>query len=275
MRVYISVDMEGCAGIVHVDQTRRTGHDYGLARRWMTGEANAAALGAFEAGAERVVINDSHGDMRNLLLDELDPRVEVVSGSLKHGSMVEGIGGGFECALFVGYHAGAGTARGVLDHTYFGRVVHRVHVNGRHFNEAGLNALVAGAAGVPVVLVTGDSVTCEQSRALVPGVQTVAVKEGLSRYAARSLVPTEACRRIRAAAAEAVAGAGSAVALSPPGPFALQVELHDAGMADAAMLLPGADRHGACTVGYRADDPDTMLRALQTITILADSVRLP
>src|SRR5690348_6013904 len=103
MLVYISVDMEGVAGVVHVDQTRRTGHDYERARRWMTAETNAAVAGAFEAGATGVLINDSHADMRNLVLEELDPRVELISGSLKPLSMVQGVTEKARCALFVGY----------------------------------------------------------------------------------------------------------------------------------------------------------------------------
>src|SRR5689334_11433635 len=128
MQVYISVDMEGVAGVVHVDQVRRSGHDYERARRWMTAEASAAIAGAFEGGATAVVVNDSHGDMRNLVLEELDPRAELISGSLKPLSMVQGIGAGFGCALFVGYHAGAGSQAGIMDHTYFGAVVNRCRV---------------------------------------------------------------------------------------------------------------------------------------------------
>lgn len=273
MRVYVSIDMEGVAGVVHVDQTRRTGHDYERARLWMTDEANAAALGAFDGGATSVVINDSHGDMRNLVPERLDPRVEIVSGSLKAGSMVEGIDGDFDAAMFVGYHAGAGTARGVLDHTYFGRVVHRVRINGKDAPELAINALVAGAAGVPVVLVSGDFVTCEQARAWLPWAERVVVKEGLSRYAARSVHPTVACAGIRDAAARALHLTG-ARPLVADGPLRLEVDLHDAGLADAAMLLPFSERFGPTTVAWKADDPATMLRALQTITILADSVRV-
>src|SRR5947207_3017620 len=145
MQVYISVDMEGVAGVVHVDQTRRTGHDYERARRWMTAEANAAVLGAFDAGATAVLVNDSHGDMRNLILEELDPRAEILSGSLKPLSMVQGVAPTFGAALFVGYHAGAGSQAGILDHTYYGRVVARLRVGGRDWNEAALNAAVCGA----------------------------------------------------------------------------------------------------------------------------------
>src|SRR6478735_4110933 len=150
MHVYLSVDMEGVAGVVHVDQTRRTGHDYERARRWMTAEANAAVLGAYDAGATEVLVNDSHGDMRNLVLEELDPRVEVISGSLKPWSMAEGVTAGARAALFVGYHAGAGSQAGILDHTYYGRVVARCRVGGRDWNETALNAAVCGALDVPV-----------------------------------------------------------------------------------------------------------------------------
>ena len=146
MQVYISVDMEGIAGVVHVDQTRRSGHDYERARRWMTAEADAAIQGAFDGGATGVLVNDSHGDMRNLVLEELDPRAELISGSLKPLSMVQGVGAAFGCALFVGYHAGAGTRAGILDHTYYGRVVARCRVNRRDWNETAINAAVCGAA---------------------------------------------------------------------------------------------------------------------------------
>src|SRR5512135_3794063 len=105
MQVYLSVDMEGVAGIVHVDQTRRNGHDYERARRRMTAETNAAIAGACDAGATGVLVNDSHGDMRNLVLDDLDRRAELITGSLKPLSMVQGVTEQARCALFVGYHA--------------------------------------------------------------------------------------------------------------------------------------------------------------------------
>ena len=131
MQVYLSVDLEGVAGVVHVDQTRRTGHDYERARRWMTAEASAAIAGAYDGGATAVLVNDAHGDMRNFVLEELDPRSELISGSLKPRSMVEGVATSFGVALFVGYHAGAGSRAGILDHTYYGRVVARLRVGGR------------------------------------------------------------------------------------------------------------------------------------------------
>ena len=265
MRVYLSVDLEGVAGVVHVDQTRRTGHDYERARRWMTAEANAAALGAFDAGATGVLINDSHGDMRNLVLEELDPRVEVISGSLKPLSMVEGVGGDFGCALFVGYHAGAGTRAGILDHTYYGRVVNRLRVGGRDWNEAALNGAVCGAHGIPVGLIAGDRTTCAQSaRAArrprgVPG-------QGRDHALRGALAPSRGgspphprgggLRGRRAAA-------GELTPFRPPPPHALEVDFVNSACADAAALVPGTRRTSGLTCAYAA--PDAAAQMIQVI----------
>ena len=273
MEVYISVDMEGVAGVVHVDQTRRTGHDYERARRWMTGEANAAVVGAFEGGATAVVVNDSHGDMRNLVLEDLDPRAEIISGSLKPQSMVQGVTSGQAAALFIGYHAGAASQAGILDHTYYGKVVARCRVGGRDWNETAINAAVCGARGVPVALVTGDATTCAQARELIGEVATVAVKEAYTRYSARSIAPVAAREKIREAAARAVrrAAAGELRPFLPPLPLELEIDFATSACADAAELVPGARRTGGITCAYRAPDPAALLQVIQAWTILAAS----
>jgi D-amino peptidase len=271
MQVYLSVDMEGVAGVVHVDQTRRTGHDYERARRWMTAEASAAIAGCFEAGATAVLVNDSHGDMRNFVLEELDPRAELISGSLKPLSMVQGVGREFGCALFVGYHAGAGSRAGILDHTYYGRVVNRLRVGGRDWNETAINAAVCGAAGVPVALVTGDSTVCAQAREHLGDVETVAVKEAITRYAARALHPTAAREQIRVASARAVKRAreGAFKPFTPKPPFELEIDFVNAACADAAELVPHTRRTTGLTCAYKAEDPHTLLQVIQAWTVLA------
>jgi D-amino peptidase len=273
MRVYVSIDMEGVAGIVHVDQTRRTGHDYERGRRWMTEEANAAIGGAFEGGATAVLVNDSHGDMRNLLIDDLDPRAELISGSLKPLSMVQGIGPELGVALFVGYHAGAGSKAGILDHTYYGRVVAHCRVGGRDWNETAINAAVCGTFGVPVALVTGDSTVCAQAIELLPQVETVVVKDAITRYAARCLSPKAARERIREGAARAVRRAigGGLQPFRPTPPHRLEVEFANAACADAAELVPGTVRSGGVTTTYEASDAAVLLQVLQAWTLLAST----
>ena len=266
MRVYISVDMEGVAGVVHGEQCTRGRDDYPRAAELMTLEANAAALGAFDAGADTVLINDSHGDMRNLLLERLDPRVEILSGNLKQYSMAQGVlDPRCDVALFVGYHAGIGTANAILDHTYRGAVVHAVRLNGRPSNEAYLNAWLAGVARTPVALVTGDANTCQQCAELLPGVRTVTVKWAVGRLAARSLHPERARAMIREAASEVVrdVAAFAPVVLDPP--YVLEVDVVTTAMADAAALIPGVQRPAARTLRLVGDDVGTTFRGMLAI----------
>src|SRR6478672_6538618 len=225
MRVYISVDMEGIAGVVHEDQTDpiepRHAGDYNRFRRLMTNEANAAITGALDAGATGVVVNDSHWLMRNLLAEELNPVAELLSGGPKLYSMVEGIDGGFDAAMFIGYHARAGTGNAVIDHTYTDRV-YEVRVNGQPFGEAGLNAALAGAFGVPVALVSGDRALAAEVRELLgEQVETVVVKEPLGRYAARAVAPAVARRRIHDGAKRALAHSHAPFTVTSPVTFSV------------------------------------------------------
>jgi len=180
MNVYISADMEGVAGISSEEQTNPVGQpEYASACELMTGEVNAACEGALAAGAAEVVVNDSHWNMRNIIHDELPASVRLIRGSLKPLSMNEGLDPSFSAALFVGYHAGAGTSDAVLDHTYSGDVIYDVRINGERCSEARINAAVAGAFGVPVVFLSGDRSACRDALSFLPWAQTVEVKRGI------------------------------------------------------------------------------------------------
>lgn len=271
MRVYVSVDMEGVAGVVHEDQTDpidpRHAGEYNRFRRLMLGEANAAIEGALASGAERIVVNDSHWWMRNLLPDELHPAAELVSGSTKARSMMEGVESGFDAALFVGYHAMAGTARAVIDHTYTDRV-HEARLNGRPVGELAINAALAGTYDVPVALVSGDQALAAEARALLgPLVETVVVKEAVGRFAARSVSPSEACRRIKEGVGAALGRAHAPFRLPPP--IRLEVDFELAHMADMAELAPGSVRTGGRTVSYTHDDYREVFRAWRALYNLA------
>lgn len=274
LRVYISVDMEGVAGVVHGDQTRRGSSEFAGACELMTLEANAAATGAFAAGATEVVINDSHGDMRNLVLDLLDPSVEIITGSLKPYSMAEGLQqpNAFDVALFVGYHGGAGTRDAILDHTYRGNVVYEVRVGGRVLNEAGLNALVAGASGTPVGLVTGDAATCAQCRMILGDIETVEVKQAMGRQVARTLHPVRARALIHEGAQRAVSRSASFVPFSLPMPTVLEIDLVQPAIADVVSSVPGVRRISGRTVAYDASDVGDLFGALLTIVRLGGTV---
>jgi D-amino peptidase len=271
MRVYISIDMEGVAGVVHEDQTDpidpRHAGEYNRFRRLMTAEANAAIEGALEAGATTVLVNDSHWLMRNLLAEELHPAAELLSGGPKLRSMVEGVELGFDAAMFVGYHARAGAAHAIIDHTYTS-LVHEARLNGRPVGELAINAALAGTYGVPVALVSGDQALAAEARELLgAGVETVVVKEAVGRFAARSLAPSEACRRIREGAARALGRPHQPLTLPPP--VTLEVEFALTQMADMAELAPGSVRTGGRTLTYTHDDYREVFRAWRALYNLA------
>ncbi len=269
LRVFVSVDMEGVAGIVHWDQVDPGGSEYGWARRLMIGEANAAVAGAFDGGSAAVVVNDSHYDMRNLLPGELDPRALLVSGTPKPLSMMEGLqDGGFGAVFLVGYHAAAGHP-GVLNHTYSSATVHRLWLNGRPAGELAINAAVAGALGVPVALVTGDAAVVAEARELLGEVEVVAVKEARGRYSAANLHPEAARDAIRAAAARAVRRAPALRPWLPEPPYVFEVAFMQTAMAECALLLPGTEGLDGLTVRYAHDDYLTAFRALRAMIGLA------
>jgi D-amino peptidase len=271
VKVYISVDMEGIAGVVHEDQTNpldpRCAGEYARFRRLMTAEANAAIAGALEAGATSILVNDSHWNMRNLLAEQLHESAELVSGDPKPWSMMEGIAAGFDAAFFVGYHARAGTAHAILDHTYSDRV-HEVRLNGRPVGEVGLNAALAGAHDVPVRLVTGDAALAAEVRELLgDGVATVVVKTAVGRQGARSLAPAVACRRIHEAATTALRAPGKPFVIPPP--VTLEIDFVQTLHADLAETAPGAERTGARTLRFTHKDYREVFRAFRAMHNLA------
>jgi D-amino peptidase len=271
MRVYISVDMEGVAGVVHEDQTDpvdpRHAGEYNRFRRLMTTEANAAIEGALAAGAERVLVNDSHWLMMNLLAEELHPAAELLSGGPKARSMVEGVELGFDAALFVGYHARAGVAHAVIDHTYTSRV-HEARLNGRPVGELAINAALAGTFDVPVALVSGDQALAAEARELLgPAVETVIVKHAVGRFAARSVSPAAACRLIREGTIAALGRPHTPFRL--PAPIRLEVDFALTQMADMAELAPGSVRTAGRTVEFVHQDYREVFRAWRALYNLA------
>jgi D-amino peptidase len=251
----MSVDMEGISGVVHWKQTGpgKDTEDYEQYRRLMADDTRAAAEGAFAGGATVAVVNDAHGAMRNVLLTELDPRVELVSGSPKPLSMVEGLDSTFQAVFLIGYHSRAGTP-GILNHTYSGALVD-CRFNGQSVGELGMNAAVAGHFGVPVVLATGDDILVAEARALLGDAHTVTVKQAVGRYAARCLHPQRTGDLIRKAAQEALANRQRVNPYRPALPLRVDLEFHDTGQADAACLLPLLERTGHRAVSFAAPDP--------------------
>lgn len=268
LKVYISVDMEGIAGIVTGSQTGPGGHDYSWARRLMTAEANAAIAAAFDAGATDVVVNDSHGPQTNMHPDELDRRASLITGQPKPLGMTQGIDSTFHAAIYIGYHAHGAEAGSVLGHTFSGALKH-VRINGQEVGEYGLNGMVAGHFGVPVVLISGDDKIAAEAQAFFPGIETVIVKQGIALSAARTLHPEEARSRIAAGVKAALGRRASIRPARQTTPITLEIELSSMAYADAAAIVPGMVRVNGLTVRYVAPDALTAYRVSRVIMALA------
>ena len=271
LKVFISVDMEGISGIVHGDQTTSGTAEYAAGRKWMAQDVNTAVEGALEAGATEVVVNDSHGSMRNIDPDDLHPRAILISGSPKPLSMMQGIDGSFAACFLIGYHAKAGTEDAILDHTISGSVVRAVRVNGAELPELGLNAAIAGYYGVPVVLVSGDTAVCRQAGEILgKDVVTIAVKEAYGRLAAKLVPMGEARRLIKAGVKDALGKLGRVKPFKIASPYKFELEYHVSAQADmGAMLLPQVKRTDARTLAFTAADYLEGFRTLRALIALA------
>ena len=254
LKVYVSVDMEGITGVVSADQTG-AGPDYGMARKWMTDDVNAAILGALDAGATEIVVNDSHGDMRNILPGELNASAVLISGSPKPFGMMQGIDASFDAVMFIGYHAKAGTVDAVLDHTISGAVVYSVKINGIEMPELGINGLIAGYYNVPVVMLSGDKAACEQAKEVLGEKTVVAqVKEAIGRTAAKHLAFESARKLIRQQAKSALEKRKELKAYKLNAPYRFELAYFRSSQTDNALSVPGVKRIGPRAVQFESDD---------------------
>jgi D-amino peptidase len=272
MKVFISIDMEGICGIVSEIETDpgKGGAAYQQSRHLMTLEGNAAIEGCLKAGATEVLIADSHWNFDNLISEELHEAATLLRGKPRVFSMVHDLDASYDAALFVGYHAKAGTPRAILDHTYSGRIA-SVRVNGTEVGETGINAYLAGHHGVPVVLVTGDWAVTAEAKALIPNIHTVAVKDATGAEAARNLHPKKAREQIRAEATKAVRDAKAIGPIRTKTPVQMVVEFRGTVAADRAAMIPGVRRIGGLRFEFEGNDfPEAFRTFYAMVTIAGD-----
>ena len=259
LKVFISVDMEGICGVINWDETGQGGPDYGMFRTLMTQEVNAAIAGAVAAGATEILVRDAHDSARNILPELLDPRARLLRewtyGPL---SMMEGIDKTYDAAIFIGYHARASTPDAVLKHTMTTKLLD-VIINGKKMPEAGINGLIAGHFGVPVVLVSGDQAIARQAKELFGDIETAVVKEAIS-TAAIMLHPSKARDLIREKTTAALKRLKDFKPLKFNPPYALDVAFADEALAQKASWIPGAVRKDEHTVSFTTNDFMEMLK---------------
>ncbi|MFF1745439.1 M55 family metallopeptidase [Streptomyces mirabilis] len=270
MKILISADMEGATGVTWPADVFPGTPQWERCRPMFTSDVNAAVLGFFDGGADEVLINEAHWSMRNLLLEQLDDRAEMITGRHKTLSMVEGVQhGDVDGIAFVGYHTGAGT-EGVLAHTYLPNSITGVWVNDVRASEGLLNSHVVAEYGVPVVLVTGDDLTCEDALGYAPEALKVAVKDHVSRYTAVCRTPARTAADIRAAAK---AAAALAVRQEPlmGGPFTVALEFDAEHLSMAATVVPGVRRVGERKVVYTSDTMYEGIRTFKAVTTIVSA----
>jgi len=272
MKILIAADMEGISGVVNWDQVNQAHAEYPRFRKIMTHEVNAAIRGAFDGGASEVIVADGHGTANNILIEELDPRARLNTGSPSPFSMVQGIGVEINGVIFIGYHARAGSQNAILDHTWSSLRVVNVWLNDILTGEYGLNAAVCGHFGAPVLMLTGDQTACAQASELLGSIETVIVKQASGRMAAECLPPQVSHEKIYHVAINAVTRLKEGRApqpYRPTQPVKITIELFDSDMADRAALMPGAVRLDGRRIQITAADMPAAYAAFRAAVTLA------
>lgn len=266
MKILISTDIEGVAGVFHAEQTRAGNGEYERARAWMTAEANAAVQGAFAGGATDVLVNDSHGGFRNLLPDLLDPRARLVLGKPRYLGMMAGVPG-CDGVFMVGYH-GRAQSRGILAHTINSGAFARIWLNGQELGEAGIYGALAGEFGVPVLMASGDDVFVDETRPLMPWARYVQTKEAGGQGSGTTLSPAAAREAIAAAAEQAVREQGGQ-ALNISGPIRCQLQTQGPAYADLFCQWPALERVDGVTLAFDAASVQAAVRMLNCLSAMS------
>lgn len=253
-KIFVSVDMEGIAGVVTGEQLGPQGFEYASFRELMTQEANAAIAAAREAGATEFVVADSHGNFQNLLPDKLPPDVQLVRGGPRPHGMMQGLDASFDGVVFVGYHASTTNPAGVRAHSFSSANLADLRLNGVSLTEGAWNAALAAHYGVPVLAVTGDEAAVAEVQALVPGVEGAVVKWPYAFHAARNLSPSAARAVIAEAVRKGMARRGTTALPRATTPIRLEIRFKSYRPAEVLSWLPGAERIDAHAVRYTLND---------------------
>lgn len=272
MKVLISTDIEGVAGVFHAEQVRAGNPEYERARLLMTHEANAAIAGAFDAGATEVLVNDSHGGFRNMPPDLLDARAQAVMGKPRYLSMVSGVDDGVDAVCMIGYHSRA-QGRGILAHTINSFAFARVYFNAQELGEAGIYGALAGEYGVPVVMASGDDVFIEEHRPLFPHATFVQTKRATGQTSGISLSPAQSCSAIRAGVAQALAVRTQASPFVLSGPISVRIQTTSPAMADLFCQWPALQRLDGVQVAFEAATVESAVRMVNCLSAMSSMLR--
>jgi D-amino peptidase len=268
VKVFISSDMEGTAGVVDWDQCVIGGSQYPYYAALLTAEINASIEGAMQAGASDFLVNDAHSKMANLRPDELAGRASYLSGRYKPMYMMQGLDDSFDAVFLVSYHGSMGSDGSVLSHTYFPLAFAEVTINDVVTGEAGINSLVAAGYGVPIVLITGDETTAVETARFCPGIKAAVVKRSITRFSAESLHPVAAQDLIRQQAKLAIEQLDDAPPPSLTLPVTLRMSFRSSDYCELASRVAGVERTGTLSATITGEDPLAVYRTFITVVLL-------
>lgn len=272
MKILISTDIEGVAGVYHPEQTRAGNPEYERARVLMTHEANAAIAGAFDAGATEVLVNDSHGGFRNMPPDLLDARAQAVQGKPRYLSMMAGVEQQVDAVCMIGYHSRA-QGRGILAHTINSFAFTRIRFNGQELGEAGIYGALAGEYGVPVAMGSGDDAFIEEHRALFPDTTFVQTKRATGHTSGISLSPQQSCAAIRAGVTAALSQPRKPQPLVLPGPVEVRIQTTSPAMADLFCQWPTLQRIAGDEVAFDVPTVEAAVRMTNCLSAMSSVLR--
>lgn len=268
MKVFISADIEGISGVA-TNQQLKTNSEYQRFRKLMMADVNAAIEGACNGGATEVVVADGHGNMSNLLIEDLDPRARLVSGSNRVMCQLEGLDESFDAIMFVGHHGREGGSDAVISHTLAGICVNEMKINGKVVGETEMNAFVAGAFGVPAVFISGDDAYVKEVKETLPEVEAVVVKRAVDRFAAELIHPTVAAGQIREKAEIAIQKAKTIEPLAIQGPVTFEIQFKGPQQAKMTTTLPTVEAVDPKTIRFTCDDMVTAYKHMWGCVIIA------
>ncbi|QTN00609.1 peptidase M55 [Sediminibacillus dalangtanensis] len=269
MKIFISADMEGISGVA-TNQQLKTNAEYQRFRKLMTADVNAAIEGAFQGGAKEVVVADGHGNMSNILIEELDRRARLVSGNNRVMCQLEGLDDSFDGIMFVGHHGReGGSERTVISHTLAGVCVNEMKINGRVVGETEMNSLVAGRFGVPAIFISGDDAYVQEVQASFPHVEAAITKRAVDRFAAELIHPEEARDEIRKKAEAAVNKAASLEPETITGPTTFEIEMKGPQQAQMTTTLPTVELISPKRIRFTCNDIVTAYKHMWGCVIIA------
>lgn len=268
MKIFISADIEGVTGVVHDDQTFGTSSDYMQARKWMTGDVNAAIEGALRAGATELYVKDAHGNGRNILLEELKKGIQLIAGWDVMMNMVQGLDESFDALILIGYHSMVGTENGILAHTFSG-CVRQLCLNDHPVGESELSALIAGHYGVSVVFIAGDQTAAKELKGFVGEIPHVITKYGMGKETGQMIHPEITGKAITDGVFEALSDLSRFKPFQIEMPIRMSLKLSSSKMADLISLLPDVERISVEEVMYQAENVMAMFKMFRVMLGLA------